>query len=162
MTVPANQPRAVAAADGPAPPGGGNSDPPLEWSFNPWREHPGRASAGALAIVLVLAILLEWRLVALAQIALAIAVGLALGPALMAARCRVDEAGVARRVLVGWDRRSWTDIRRAVVLREGLLVSRRTKPGARVDFGGLWLPVPHAEGERLLPELRRRVAQHGL
>jgi hypothetical protein len=138
------------------------SEAPLEWSYNPWRQDTIRAVVGSLVILLVWAILASLRLVPVMGALLMLAFAFSLGPAYLVAHCRVDDAGVGRRIVFGWDRRAWAEIRRAVTSRDGLFVSPVAEPGLRASFRGLWLPVPSGERPRLLPELRRRVAQHGL
>ena len=138
------------------------SEAPLEWSYNPWRQNAAGAVAGTLVILLVWAILTSLRLVPVMGALLMLVFAFSLGPAYLVAHCRVDDAGVGRRIVFGWDRRAWTELRRAVTTRDGLFVSPVPEPGLRASFRGLWLPVPIGERLRLLPELRRRVAQHGL
>lgn len=138
------------------------SDAPLEWSYNPWRQNTARAVAGSLVILLVWAILMSLRPVPVMGALLMLAFAFSLGPAYLVAHCRVDGAGVGRRIVFGWDRRAWAEIRRAVTSRDGLFVSPVAEPGLRASFRGLWLPVPIRERPRLLPELRRRIEQHGL
>jgi len=137
----------------------------VEWTVSPWRESRTGALlavAGALALwVLVIRMLPGEPLVASL---LGIAVLAVLAPGMATTHCRVDGEGVARRLLLGWDRRRWDDIRRARVGPSGLHVSPLAAPGRLDRFRGLFLPVPGASAarERILEALRREVVRHGL
>ena len=133
--------------------------------MSPWRE---RRAAAVAAVGCALAL---WGLAVLAlpgqplpAALLGIAALGALAPGMAVTRCRVDGEGVARRLVLGWDRRRWRDIRRARLGPGGLFVSPLAEPGALDRFRGLFLPVPGAPSERepLLEALRREVVRHGL
>ncbi len=152
----------------PTPPPGAtlpDSASAVEWKVSPWREN--RVGAGlALASALGLWGLAAWLLPGepLLSSLLGLAVLGALAPGLAPIQCRVDDAGVGRRLLFAWERRSWAQIRRARVEAAGLFVSPLTR-GSRLDrFRGLFLPVPRRGpgGAELLGALRREVTRHGL
>jgi len=140
----------------------GDEAPALEWSFNPWRDRPGRAIA-ALAFAVGLGVLVgtlgEPPLV---RIGLGLVTLSALTPMLVPARCRVDEAGVARRGLMGTARRSWNELRRGVAAPAGLLVSPYAKPHWLDTYRGLLLPMPPSRRDVLLADLAPRLRVHGL
>ncbi len=136
----------------------------LEWKVSPWRENRAGAVVAA-ACALALWLLAAWLLPGEPLIAslLGLAVLGALAPGMAPIQCRVDEGGVARRVLFAWDRRAWSQIRRARVGAAGLFVSPFPSASRWDRFRGLYLPVPrqgtgHAE---ILPALRREVSRHG-
>lgn len=134
----------------------------LEWSFNPWRDRPFAAGAGAvmiLGICLVVASLGEPLPV---RLVLCLAVLGTLSPALSPARCRVDEAGVQKRGPFGTIRRPWAALRRAVRRPAGLLVSPYARPHWLDPYRGLLLPLPSRGREALLADLQARLHDHGL
>jgi len=134
----------------------------VEWTVSPWREHRARAAL-ALGLSLLLALTGAWLLrgPALVGIALAVAVLGALAPAIVTTRCRVDAEGVSRRVLFGWERRSWPGIRRARLDRGGLFVSPFERASRLDAFRGLTLPLPRGGGP-ILERIEREVRAHGL
>jgi hypothetical protein len=152
---------ASAVGAGPAPDANA-AGAALEWTFNPWRQSLPQAAFGALAVVVAMTGVARLGLPPLATVALAIAFLGTVQPALLPARCRVDEEGVARRIGVRWDRRPWSTIRVARFGRRGLFVSPLAHSTLLASFRGLWLPVPPAAKAALEDELRRRLAQHGL
>jgi hypothetical protein len=143
------------------------ADPPaaLEWVVHPWRENPGRTALAALAAA-ILCVLAAWILSGERLVAtlLGLAVLGALGPGMAPTRCRLDGAGVARRVFLAWDRRPWPQIRRARLGTRGLFVSPFARAHRLDRFRGLFLPVPGAgsEGTRIREALRREISRHGL
>ena len=154
------------APGGPPPAGGGGgAGPPVEWTVSPWRESPVAAVAAvlvALGVWLVLVRLLPGE--PLTATVLGVLLLGALAPGMAPTRCRVDAEGAARRVLLGWDRRRWSDVRRARLAARGLFVSPLARPGRLDRFRGLFLPLPAATGEAapLREALRRELTQHGL
>jgi hypothetical protein len=138
--------------------------PAVEWTVSPWRDDPGRASLVAIAALALW--LLAARLLAgerLLSTLMGVAVLGVLAPGMVPTRCRVDGAGVARRGLFGWDRRAWTDIRRARVDPRGLHVSPFPRRSRLDRFRGLFLPVPRrtADPAALLETLRGELDRHG-
>lgn len=137
------------------------TDPPLEWTFNPWRQDYRAALVGAVVAVAVAVLVAGFRLPPLAVAALTLVFLTSIHAAFLPTRCRVDEEGVARRLTFVWSRRAWSGIRSAHLDRQGLFVSAQRHRGALTPFQSLWLPVPRATAPRLLEELRQRLAQHG-
>jgi hypothetical protein len=134
----------------------------LEWTFNPWRERPGLATlAGVLALGMC-AILVTLGESTLVTAALAIAAIASLSPALAPARCRVDAQGAARGGPFGWQRRPWSDVRRAVARPAALVLSPYASRHWLDPYRALFLPLPALERDRLLTQLRPVLAHHGL
>jgi len=154
----------MSAAERPAPPASvvTATAPSVEWSFNPWRERPLRSAAAALIAlglcVLVLAARESWVL----SLALCVAALATLSPALTPLQCRVDDDGVARRGPLGWERRRWSEVRRAVLKRGGLSVSPYAKRHWLDETRGLHLPLPAASREALAPRVAPHLDCHGL
>jgi len=125
------------------------------WAFDPWRERPRMAAlAGACALamcVLVLALRLPFVLAA----ALCVVCVTAFAPALSPFECRLDRAGAARRGPLGWERRRWSDVRRAEAVPAGVLLSpyaaRHWLDGPR----GLLLPLPAARRDEVVAAISR-------
>jgi hypothetical protein len=137
----------------------------VEWTISPWKENR-RGAAFATLSALLLWILVLWLLPGepLPATLLGLAVLGALAPGMASIQCRVDEVGVARRVLFAWDRRPWQEIRRARLRKEGLFVSPFVTPNRLDHFRGLFLPLPHrsAPAGPLVEAIQRRLARHGL
>jgi hypothetical protein len=143
-------------------PGAEVPEPALEWSFNPWRERPaaaGLASAAALGLCLVILSLGESTVLTLALCLAAVG---ALAPLIGPIRCRLDGEGAGRLGALGWERRRWTEVRRCALRRAGLLLSPYSRAHWLDSYRGLFLPLPAREREALLPEIRPRLALHGL
>jgi hypothetical protein len=156
--------RAPGPALPPELPGGDAAAPPLEWTVNPWRENRAAAVTATLIVLglwLVVIRLLPGEGVTAALLGVLL-LG-ALAPGLAPIRCRVDEHGVARRVLLGWERRRWADIRRARLGAGGLFVSPLARPGRLDRFRGLFLPLPGRGevGAGLREALRQELGHHG-
>jgi hypothetical protein len=148
------------------PPGGPADSPAaVEWTVNPWREAPARATFAVIG-ALFLWLLAAWLLAGerLLGTLMGLAVLIVLAPGMTPTRCRVDGSGVARRVLFAWDRRGWQVIQRARVSAGGLFVSPFARRSRLDRFRGLFLPVPRrANGAGpLLEALRQEVGRHGL
>uniref|UniRef100_A0A832MMF1 PH domain-containing protein n=1 Tax=Eiseniibacteriota bacterium TaxID=2212470 RepID=A0A832MMF1_UNCEI len=147
------------------PPGtdaGRDGGAPLEWTYNPWRERPGLAVAGtalALGVCAVVGALGEGPLLSAGLAAAGVA---SLAPLFVPARCRVGADGVARRGPLGWSRRPWAAIRRAVAGPGGLLVSPYTRRHWLDPWRAMFLPLPSARRAVLLAALRSRLEDHGL
>lgn len=144
---------------------GGPPPCPLEWSVSPWRERPAVALAAVVAAaglwLVVLRLLPAERGTATV---LGLVLLLSLAPGMAPTHCRVDGDGAARRVLLGWERRRWGDIRRARLAPPGLFVSTLERPGRLDRFRGLFLPLPVRPpgGAALREALRRELDRHGL
>jgi len=148
------------------PPAGPAGSPAMvEWTVSPWREDPAGAALAALA-VLLLWLLAAWLLAGERLLAtlMGLAVFGALAPGVTPTQCRVDDTGVARRVLFAWDRRAWSEIRHARLSARGLFVSPFARRGRLDRFRGLFLPVPRraAGAAPLLEALQQEVGRHGL
>jgi hypothetical protein len=139
-------------------------EPALDWSVNPWRENARTAVAAIASSVLLAAIVATARLPLMVAVVLAIAGVAMMAPGFATTRCRVDAAGVSRRLGgLWWDRRPWERIRLAQWARAGVLVSPERAPGTWAALRGLFLPLPPAERSReLRDELRRRMDRRGL
>jgi hypothetical protein len=135
---------------------------PLEWTFNPWRQDRRIAVVAAIVVLVVAILIAGFELPPLAVFGLTLVFLASIHPAILPTRCRVDEAGVARRMAFVWERRPWSAIRRACLARHGLYVSTLSHQSALSPFRSMWLPVPRTEPPALLEELRRRLAGHGL
>jgi hypothetical protein len=134
----------------------------LEWSFNPWRERRVRSSVAAIALLAICILLsrLGESLVLTLGLSLAAAGGLA--PLLSPSGCRLDAEGVAVRGVLGWERRRWSELRRAWVTAGGVMCSPYAAPNWLDAHRGLFLPLPRAPRGELLSGIRPRLARHGL
>jgi hypothetical protein len=134
----------------------------LEWSFNPWRDRPLAALAGAtiaFGICLVVASLAQPLVV---RVGLAVAVLGTLSPALAPARCRVDDQGIEKRSPFGTVRRPWEGLRRVSRGETAVLVSPYQRPHWLEHYRGLVLPLPARGRDALKAELASRFHDHGL
>ncbi|MEO5617735.1 MAG: hypothetical protein ABIS67_08185 [Candidatus Eisenbacteria bacterium] len=156
--VPTAAPDSAAASDSVA----ATAEAALEWSVDPWREAPLRAIAGFVAVVALGMLAVRWSPTPLAGWALAVALLALLAPAYLPVRCRLDDAGVGRRLGLGWERRAWTDIRRARITGQGLYVSSLRHGGPLEPFRGLLLPLPRAAAPALHHALARAIEAHGI
>ena len=136
--------------------------PPVEWSFNPWRERPARSAVAMLLALGLCLVVLAWRESVVLSAALCLAAVATLSPALSPLECRVDEDGVARRGPLGWERRRWSEIRRAVLRRAGLRVSPYRTPHWLDETRGLFLPLPSTNSATLTPSIEPHLQRHGL
>lgn len=139
---------------------------PLEWTVNPWKENPRNAALGVFLVVGMGGVLVSMGFKTALSGLLWVAFMLALSPAFWVLHCRVDDTGVARRILFLWERRPWDRIRKAKLAPSGLVVW----PSERLSwvdsaFRGLWLPfyrVPDEARADLVSELRQRLGAHDL
>jgi hypothetical protein len=132
------------------------------WSFDPWRESPGRATAG-LAAALACAVLpvfagLPWP----AALALAACGFAAFHDRLLPVACRVDERGVERRVGPVAERRDWHQLRGARWGGGALWVSPFRERHWLGRFRDLELPLPGTGRETLRGALTDALGRHGL
>jgi hypothetical protein len=135
--------------------------PPVEWSYNPWRERPALAGTAVAFAVLFCTVVISlgesWVLCA----GLAIACVSALSPLFTPTRCRVGEDDVARHGPLGWARRPWRDVRRARLTGGGLLVSPYAEPHWLDVHRALFLPLPRAATGPLATAIQSRLSDHG-
>ncbi len=144
------------------PPAAGAPGAVLEWRFDPWREHRGRALGAAAAVLGIAGLIAAARLAALTSLVLTSAGALALMPAYAVCRCRVDAAGVHRRLgLLPWDHRSWDQVRAARLGLAALVVSPSQRGGTLARLRSLVLPLPADADVGLRADLERRIATHG-
>jgi len=134
----------------------------LEWTYQPWRESPGRSAVAAAFTMGSAAILISISGSAVLTAILTLAVVAQLDRLLVPTRCRVDAEGVRSRGVFGWERRPWDAIRRARLGRHGLWVSPYTTPRWLDRFRSLMLPVPSADRERLVATLAPILSEHDL
>jgi hypothetical protein len=139
----------------------GAAAPPLLWSHRPWRDEPWRAAVGLVAGIALALLAVRVTPVPLAGWALALALLAMTGPAYLPTACRVDAGGVARRIGLGWERRTWESIRRARLGSAGLYVSTLARGGPLEPFRGLLLPLPRRPDPDLLAALRDALVTHG-
>lgn len=155
----------MSVAEGLAPSAAHAADPPatpVEWSFNPWHERPARAWVAALLALGLCLLVLAWRESVVLSIALCLAGVTTLSPALTPLSCRVDEDGVAKRGPFGWERRRWSELRRAALGSHGLSVSPYASRHWLDQTRGLFLPLPAGPAPGLESAIRPHLARHGL
>jgi hypothetical protein len=132
----------------------------LEWSYNPWRDRPGRAAVALVAALLCCLLVARLGLPGLATLVLCVAAVATLGLAFLPVRCRLDEAGVTRGS--GWltERRPWGDLQRAIRTREGVLLSPFRRRHWLEAYRALFLPFPARPP--LAADVERILTHHGL
>lgn len=134
----------------------------VEWTWNPWRERPGRAAIALLFTIFVFALVTVLVSSAVLAALLALAAAGTLAPLLVPSQCRVDDAGVALRSAFGWERRAWSDLRRARPGRDAIVMSPFTRPRRLDAFRAMVLPVPAARREALHAAVRSHCERHEL
>ena len=135
---------------------------PLEWEFNPWRERPGRAALAAVLMLGLCLLVVGTRESLILTAALCLAAAGAFAPALAPLRCRMDESGPARRGPLGWERRAWRELRRAVQRPAGVFLSPYAARHWLDPYRGIFLPIPSCGGESVGASIRRHLECHGL
>lgn len=135
---------------------------PLEWSYNPWRDRPGRAAVALVAALACCVAATSLSLPGVATLVLCVVCVTALGAAFVPVRCRLDESGVVRRS--GWfaERRPWTELKRAVRRADGVLLSPYRRRHWLDPYRALFLPLPHRATPPLAEDLERLLVHHGL
>ena len=133
----------------------------VSWRYDPWRERPRTALLAALLALGLCLFTVSLREHLLLTFGLCLFCVASFSPALTPVECRLDATGVARRGLLGWERRSWSALRRVVDLPAGVFVSPYPRRHWLESQRGLSLPMPAAQRASLAAEIRRRVAQHG-
>jgi hypothetical protein len=137
------------------------SAPPVEWSFNPWRERPGRAGVAAGVAVAMCVAVAALGIPMLVTLGLCLATLGALSPAFSPSRCRLDDAGAGRRGPFGWERRRWSEIRRAHAGRRAIVLSPYAHPHRLDAFRALVLPLPTRTAAPDPALLRGVIERHG-
>ncbi|HXS82958.1 MAG TPA: hypothetical protein VN896_09580 [Methylomirabilota bacterium] len=146
------EPPARAAGPGPAA---------VEWSFDPWREHP-RAAGVASAAVLVFWLAIVWmRFPLVIAVALGAMAAAPLLPAIVPAACRVSAAGAWRRGLIVTAHRTWPQVRRIDDVPVGLLLSPRARRDWLDATRALTLPMPAPRRAELRGLVRGLWGAHG-
>lgn len=135
--------------------------PPLEWATNPWSDQPLRAGLGAVLALAGCVLVLSLREPAVVSIGLCIAVAAAFAPLYVPAQCRLGADGAAVRGALGWTRRGWSEIRRAVPGPRGVLLSPYAAPHWLDAARALYLPFPSAHREQLRSGAREWLEAHG-
>ncbi len=131
------------------------------WVYDPWRERP-RTAALATACALALCALVVWaRLPFLMGAALCVLCVGSFAPAIAPVECRLDDAGAARRGLLGWERRPWREVRRVERVRGGALLSPFERPQWLDRTRAMLLPMPPARRDELRGHLDALRAAHG-
>ena len=134
---------------------------PLEWSYNPWRDRPGRAAVALVAALACCLVATSLRLPGVATLVLCVVCVTALAAGFVPVRCRLDESGVVRRS--GWfaERRRWRELQRAVRRADGVLLSPYRSRHWLDPYRALFLPLPHGTPP-LAEDLDRMLSSHGL
>jgi hypothetical protein len=121
----------------------------VAWRFDPRRERPVTAAAAVFCALAMCALLFWARLPFVLTAALSVVCIAWFAPALCAVECQVDTAGIARRALLGWERRPWSDVRRLDRVAGGLLASPFARANV-LDFArAMLLPMPAARRDEL-------------
>ncbi len=147
--------RAISSAEAPSAPGPLAGRAAVEWTWQPWRDRPGRAALAVVAAFGLCVLVLRLTLAPLTALLLSIVVVSALASSFLPARCRVDAEGVALRGGGGWSSRRWTDIRRARVGRRGLFVSPFSSRRWMDAWRALFLPFPADRADDLIRVVQR-------
>ena len=134
----------------------------VEWSFNPWRDHTGRAVAAAAFALGGCALVLSFGESFVLSLGLCIVIVAAFAPLLAPAECRVDEEGASRRGPLGRDLRRWEDVRRGVEVSAGFLLSPYARPHWLDPYRALLLPVPVRLRDHVAGAVREHLRGHGL
>jgi hypothetical protein len=134
----------------------------LEWSWNPWRDRPGRAALASTTALLVCGLVMVSRLPAFMTLAMCGVVLASLAVAFVPVRCRLDGEGATRRS--GWmvERRRWGDLERAVRTSEGFLLSPFRERHWLDAYRALFLPIPVRGTGPTSPDVTRFLERHGL
>jgi hypothetical protein len=157
------RPSALETPDAAPFEGSGVSRPePVEWAFNPWRERPGLAAFSATIVLGICLLVAGARESLILTAALCLAAAGAFAPALAPWTCRMDDQGAARRGPLGWERRAWSELRRAVQRPAGVFLSPYAARHWLDPYRGIFLPIPSRGRESLGASVRRHLERHGL
>jgi len=134
----------------------------IEWTVNPWRERARESWVAAIAALALCTAVARFQAGAVLTLALSLAAVGALAPLLSPSRCRVDDDGVARRGPFGWQRRQWSELRRATVGARAVLLSPYATAHWLDTYRGLVLPLPRDGRAEIVETLRRHLDRRGL
>jgi hypothetical protein len=133
----------------------------VEWDFRPWRDAPGMAWGAGAALAALGVLLVALHLPVLLKAALWVLLGLAVEPALLRSRFRVDDEGLSRTTRLGTARLRWAAARRRRRHRLGLEVGGEGPAWLPGEGRRLRLFIPRRERERVLAALEAKRASHG-
>ena len=125
------------------------------WTYDPWRERPRVATLAAVAALGLCVLVVRAHEPFLVALGLCVFCAASFSPALTPVECRIGSDGVARRGLMGWERRAWATVRRLQPLPSGLLLSPYTRPHWLDGTRGLTLPMPARDRARCSELVRR-------
>ena len=134
----------------------------VQWTLNPWRDRPARAWTAAAFILAGTWIVSGLGLPTLAACALAAGLGASLGSAILPGHYRLDDAGIALGVGPFTQRRPWSEIKRAVRARDGVLLSPFEHRNWLDAYRAMFLPLPSARAPELTADVHALLAGHGL
>ena len=136
---------------------------PMHWTFDPWREHRGRATLGLLGSTGLIATAVWFRLPLPVVTALALSVLALLAPGFLPTYCTVDARGVSRRIgFMPPSLRPWHSIHAAALSSRGLHVATREWRAPLSALQQMCLPLPHDEdAASLRARLREVLGGHG-
>jgi hypothetical protein len=134
----------------------------LEWSYNPWRVHPGRALGGLVGGAVLVLVVVALRLPLVMTLVLSLAAVAPLAVVFLPFAYRLDDFGLTRRCGPLVEKRSWQRLRRAVRRREGVLLTPFRARSWLDAYLGFFLAFPPAPEPSLTAELDRILARHGL
>src|SRR5262249_24696309 len=133
----------------------------LEWTFDPWPERPAAAIVASVAVAAFWLGVAALRLPTLLAVALDVIAASPLLPAFVPAACRVSADGAARRGLLGWERRRWTDVRRLEDRPVGGLLSPVAERHWLDATRAFTLPMPAPHRAELREAVRQRWGARG-
>ena len=136
---------------------------PMQWTFDPWREHRGRASLALLSAFGLIAAAI-WVQLSLPMVtALALSVLALLAPGFLPTYCSVDERGVSRRIgFMPASVRPWHSIHAAALSSRGLHVGSREWKAPLSALQQMSLPVPaNSSAAAMRERLREILGGHG-
>ena len=135
---------------------------PVEWTWSPWRERPVRAAIALAFTVFAFALVSQLTASAVLAVLMALAIAGTLAPLLIPSRCRIDASGVALHGPFGWERRAWSDVKRARPGRDAFVVSPFSTPRRLDAFRALVLPIPDRDRDSVLAGVRTHCERHDL
>lgn len=133
----------------------------VSWAFDPWSERPLVAGVAALAVLAMWLVIATGGFPWLVAFGLGVAVASPLWAAFARAECRVDAAGAARRGLLGWMRRPWSDVRRIDDVPAGVVLSPYRERHWLDATRALMLPMPRPRRAELVAHVQACWRAHG-